>query len=36
MADSLLAERHLDSVGQDWVKTLVGCWLELKVQFNRK
>jgi hypothetical protein len=36
MADSLLAERHRDPVGQNWAKSLVKRRAELKVKFNRK
>jgi hypothetical protein len=36
MADSLLAERHRDPVGQNWAKTFVRRQPELKVKFNRK
>jgi hypothetical protein len=36
MADSLLAERHCDPVGQNWAATFVKRRLELKVKFNRK
>jgi hypothetical protein len=34
MADSLLAERHRDPVGQNWAKTFVRRRPELKVKFN--
>jgi hypothetical protein len=36
MADSLLAERHRDPVGQNWAATFVKRRPELKVKFNRK
>jgi len=36
MADSLLAERHRDPVGENWAKTFVKRRPELKVRFNRK
>jgi hypothetical protein len=36
MADSLLAERHRDPVGQNWATTFVKRRPELKVKFNRK
>jgi RecB family endonuclease NucS len=36
MADSLLAERHRDPVGENWAKTFVKRQPELKVKFNRK
>ena len=36
MADSLLAERHRDPVGQNWAATFVKRQPELKVKFNRK
>jgi hypothetical protein len=34
MADSLLAERHRDPVGQNWAATFVKRRPELKVKFN--
>jgi hypothetical protein len=36
MADSLLAERHRDPVGQNWAKSFVKRRPELQVKFNRK
>jgi hypothetical protein len=36
MADSLLAERHEDPVGQKWARSFVTRRPELKVKFNRK
>jgi hypothetical protein len=36
MADSLLAERHCDPVGQNWAATCVKRRPELQVKFNRK
>jgi hypothetical protein len=36
IADSLLAERHRDLVGQNWAKTFVRRCPELKVKFNWK
>ena len=36
MADSLLAERHRDPVGQNWAATFVRRQPELKIKFNRK
>jgi hypothetical protein len=36
MADSLLAERYEDPVGQKWAATFVKRRPELKVKFNRK
>lgn len=36
MADSLLAERHRDPVGQNWAATFIKRQPELKVNFNRK
>jgi hypothetical protein len=36
MADSLLAQRHQDPVGQNWAATFVKRRPELKVKFNRK
>jgi hypothetical protein len=36
MADSLLAERHEDPVGQRWAATFVKRRPEVKVKFNRK
>ncbi|KAI1517386.1 transposase [Pyrenophora tritici-repentis] len=36
MANSLLAERHRDPVGQNWAATFVKRRPELKVKFNRK
>jgi hypothetical protein len=36
MADSLLAERHHDPVGQNWAANFVKRRPELKVKFNRK
>lgn len=36
MADSLLAERHRDPVGQNWAATFVKRQPELQVKFNRK
>jgi hypothetical protein len=36
MADSLLAERHRDPVGQNWAANFVKRQPELKVKFNRK
>jgi hypothetical protein len=36
MADSLLAERHRDLVGQNWAATFVKGRPKLKVMFNRK
>jgi hypothetical protein len=36
MADSLLAKRHRDLVGQNWAKTFVKRRPKLKVKFNRK
>ena len=36
MADSLLAERHRDPVGQNWAATFVKRRPKLKVKFNRK
>ena len=36
MADSLLAERHRDPVGQKWATSFVRRRPELKVKFNRK
>lgn len=36
MADSLLAERHRDPVGENWAKTFVKRQPELKVKLNRK
>jgi hypothetical protein len=36
MADSLLAERHQDPVGQKWAANFVKRRPELKVKFNRK
>jgi hypothetical protein len=36
MADSLLAERHRDPVGQNWAATFIKRCPELKVKFNRK
>jgi hypothetical protein len=36
MADSLLAERYEDPVGQKWARTFVTRRPELKVKFNRK
>jgi hypothetical protein len=36
MADSLLAERYEDPVGQKWAATFVKRRPKLKVKFNRK
>ena len=36
MADSLLAERHRDPVGQKWAATFVKRRPKLKVKFNQK
>jgi hypothetical protein len=35
-ADSLLAERHCNPVGQNWAATFVKRCLKLKVKFNHK
>jgi hypothetical protein len=36
IADSLLAERHYDPVGQNWAANFVKRRPKLKVKFNRK
>jgi hypothetical protein len=36
LADSLLAERHQDPVGQKWAANFIKCRPELKLKFDQK